>query len=68
KSSLPDGVEKIKEVLNLKRVSVKYISAPLYRMEIESENAKEAEKILLQEAEKIVKSFKNFGEVKIRPK
>ncbi|HIH17704.1 MAG TPA: hypothetical protein HA218_02635 [Nanoarchaeota archaeon] len=55
-------------MLNLKRVSVKYISAPLYRMEIESENAKEAEKILLQEAEKIVKSFKNFGEVKIRPK
>ncbi len=68
KSSLPNGVEKIKEVLNLKNVSVKYISAPLYRMEIESENAKEAEKTLVQEAEKIVKAFKNFGEVKIRPR
>lgn len=68
KSSMPNGVEKIKEVLNLKKVSVKYISAPLYRMEIESENAKEAEKTLQQEAEKIVKAFKNYGEVKVRPK
>ena len=66
KSYLPNGVEKIKEVLNIKKVSVKYISAPLYRLEIESENAKEAEKLLNNEAEKIVKSFKNFGEIKIK--
>ena len=68
KSALPNGVEKIKEVLNLEKVSVKYISAPLYRMELESENAKEAEKTLHLEAEKIIKAFKNFGEVKIRQK
>lgn len=66
KSYLPDGIEKIKETLNIKKVSIKYISAPLYRLEIESENAKEAEKLLNKEAEKLIKSFKNFGEIKIK--
>ena len=65
KSYLPDGVEKIKKVLNINKVSIKYISAPLYRLEIESEQAKEAEKFLHKEAEKIVKAFKSFGEIKI---
>lgn len=66
KTSLPDGVEKIKQILNTKKISVKYISAPLYKLELESENAKEAEKILNAEAERIIKTFKNLGEVKIK--
>jgi len=66
KTKLPDGVEKIKKALNIKNVTVKYISAPLYRLEIESENAKESGKLLQKEAENLEKEFKNFGEVKIK--
>lgn len=68
KSYLPEGVEKIRKVLNMKKISVKYLSAPLYRLEIETENAKEAEKLLNKEAEKLVKTFKSFGEIKIKQK
>lgn len=66
KSYLPDGIEKIKKILNINEVSVKYLGAPLYRLEVESENAKEAEKLLNREAERIVKAFKNIGEVRVK--
>lgn len=66
KTYLPDGLEKIKKTLASKKISIKYISAPLYRIEIESENAKEAEKTLRKEAENFVKEFKKFGHIEIK--
>ena len=60
--------EKIKKVLNIKKVSIRYISAPIYRLESEGENAKEVDKLLNKEAENLVKAFKNFGEIKIKIK
>lgn len=67
-SNLPDGVEKIKKVLNIKGVTVKYIAAPIYQLEIEAEKLKEAEKFLRGEAEKVISDFKPYGEAKIKEK
>jgi len=60
KSYAPDGVEKIKNALlkleNL-GLTVKYISAPKYRVEIKTKNPKVEEKKLKEILESVVKDF-----------
>jgi len=57
-----DGIEKIKEVLkNLiekTNVSVKYISAPKYRIELKTEDPKTDEKKLKESLEEVIKQIK----------
>jgi len=63
KSYEPDGIKKIKEILDgIKQktgATVKYISAPNYRIEVVGKDPKVMEKKLVQELEKIVKSVKD---------
>jgi len=63
KSYEPDGIKKIKEILSdIKKktgASVKYISAPNYRIEVTGKDPKTLEKKLVQELDKVVQSIKN---------
>jgi translation initiation factor 2 subunit 1 len=64
KSLVPDGVEKIKELLvelNKKTgASVKYISAPKYRVELQGKDPKQTEKKLVEVLESMIKQIKQF--------
>ncbi len=66
KTYLPDGIEKIKKILSTNKANLKYISAPYYKIEVEGEDAKNTEKALRAEVERIIKAFKEFGEAKIK--
>lgn len=69
KSYAKDGIEKIKEVLsNLSKktgVSVKYISAPKYRVEIKTTDPKNTEKNLKEGLEEAIKQFEGEGSYKL---
>lgn len=64
KSLATDGVEKIKDLLaelNKKTgASVKYISAPRYRVELQGKDPKQTEKKLVEGLEAVVKQIKQF--------
>jgi translation initiation factor 2 subunit 1 len=66
KSYEPDGIKKIKEILadieKKTRATVKYISAPNYRIEIVGKDPKTTEKKIVQELEKVVQTMKQNGE------
>jgi len=70
KSFAGDGIEKIKEVLSdleKNALTVKYISAPKYRIELKTKNPKEDEKKLLEFLEKAVNKIKTMeGEGKYK--
>lgn len=64
KSYAKDGIKKIKEVLKefetRTGASVKYISAPRYRVEVKGKDPKNLEKKLTRELEDLCKQMKNF--------
>ncbi len=68
-SNASDGIEKIKkalmEVYNIKpenvEVRVEYIGAPRYRIILEGEDYKSAEKILKKITDKVIKKIKKLG-------
>jgi translation initiation factor 2 subunit 1 len=64
KSYAKDGIERIKQILdNFSKktgASVKYISAPKYRIEISGKDPKTMEKKIINSLEAIVKSAKEF--------
>jgi translation initiation factor 2 subunit 1 len=63
KSFAPDGIEKIKEILSeLQKngITVKYISAPKYRVEISGKDPKATEKKLVESLEAATKQVKGF--------
>jgi translation initiation factor 2 subunit 1 len=63
KSYEADGIKKIKEILkDIEKktgATVKYISAPKYRIEVVAKDPKTTEKKLVHELEKVVTSMKN---------
>jgi len=65
-----DGVEKIKKIIKAAekkyKVKIKYISAPIYSINIQSKDPRSAEKTLTKVAEEIIKNIeKTKGEGKI---
>jgi len=62
-----DGVEQIKKAVKDldKDISIKYISAPQYTIEMKNKDAKKADKKLRKGVEKITESLKGIGEVNI---
>jgi translation initiation factor 2 subunit 1 len=71
-STAPDGVEKVKQVLNgIEKdagVKPKYVSAPKYRLELETKDPKNAEKKLrtvLEDAVKGIEKFQGTGSYEI---
>jgi len=66
KSYEPDGIKKIKEILadveKKTGATVKYISAPNYRIEVIGKDPKTTEKKLVHELEKVVEKMKQNGE------
>ncbi len=63
KSYEPDGIKKIKEILkDIEKktgATIKYISAPKYRIEIIAKDPKTTEKKLVHELDKVVEEMKN---------
>ncbi|MEM7821866.1 MAG: translation initiation factor IF-2 subunit alpha [Candidatus Aenigmatarchaeota archaeon] len=70
KSFAGNGIEKIKEILHsLEKngFTVKYISAPKYRVELSGKDPKLAKKRMIESLEEVVKQIKNFeGEGKYK--
>ena len=65
---LPDGIKHIKKALKKIEgkfddvdVSVKYVSAPIYRIEVTAPDYKKAEKIMKQQVEKGIEYIKKHG-------
>jgi len=64
----PDGIKYIKEALkklegkfNEAEIKVRYVSAPIYRIEVTAPDYKTAEKIMKQQVEKAIQYIKKHG-------
>jgi len=61
RSVAPDGVKKIKTALRETKLDVKYVSAPTYVLTLKTRDPKKGEKILREDASKIIKKLESLG-------
>ena len=63
-TSHPHGIEHIKKILSQagsENVTITYVGAPRYRIQVKADDYKDAEDILSKTAEKIIKEIKKLG-------
>ena len=63
-TSHPHGIEHIKKILSQaggENITITYVGAPRYRIQVKADNYKDAEDILSKTAEKIINEIKKLG-------
>ncbi len=60
-SNAGDGIDRIKKALEKTKLDVSYVSAPEYVLSLKTKDPKRGERVLHEEAEKIIAEMKSFG-------